>query len=236
MHVTEFSKVQNYPDHCRKTGKCSWCPYFLYVPMLVISLHFLLGMLFDWRWWTQSCFIILLWGCNIINPLLKLFQKLLHLQTCFSMTWIHTAIGPLLQFMFGTCYLIIGSCGIKLCKSITVVLAQKFLPTKLLSSWVTNLMMTLEIWSLDCLHGSSLILFPNTTSYKLIWGEFQNKLLASPMVPLLCVSSLIKAAWGTADFELKLLVDLVLPPLFKSHPPIYLTIPGCKSVSQSMVQ
>jgi hypothetical protein len=24
--------------------------------------------------------------------------------------------------------------------------------------------------------------------------------------------------------------------LFKSHPPIYLTIPGCKSVSQSMVQ
>ncbi len=172
----------------------------------------------------------------IINPLLKLFQKLLHLQTCFSMSWIYTAIGPLPQFMFCTCYLILGSCGIKLCKSMAVVLGWKKLPTKLLRSWETNLMMILEMSSLDCLHGSSLIFFLNTTSYKLTWGEFRNKLLASPMVPLLCVSSLIKAAWGTADFELKLLVDLVLPPLLKSHPPIYLTIPECKSVSQSMAQ
>ncbi len=148
------------------------------------------------------------------------------------MSWIYAAIGPLLQFMLSDHWklwhqtLEVNGCCVGTKKS----------PTKLLRSWETNLMMILEMSSLDCLHGSSLILFLNTTPYKLTWGEFRNKLLASPMVPLLCVSSLIKAAWGTADFELKLLVDLVLPPLLKSHPPIYLTIPECKSVSQSMAQ
>ncbi len=170
------------------------------------------------------------------KPSSRTLSELLHLQTCISMSWMYATIGPLVQFMFCTCYLIIGSCGIKLW-SMAVVLGQKILPTKLLRSWETNLTMFLQMWSLDCLHGSSLILFPNTTSYKLLtWGEFWNKLLASPVMPLLCVSSLIKAAWGTADFKLKLLVDLVLPPLLKSHPPIYLTIPECKSVSESVAQ